>query len=374
MKNRLVKVIVVAFFWMLLWDVGGASFAGTDVPLGLPPVPIPSDNPQNAAKIALGMKLFLDKRFSADSTVSCATCHDPKRAFTDGLPIAEGIKKKKGTRNSPAVVNAAYYTSQFWDGRVPSLEEQAKGPFVNPVEHGLRDFSPILKVIERDPKYSSLFKKAFGIDKNKIGIEHVVKAIASFERTIVSGNSPFDRYMYGGEKGAMSEAAIRGLKLYRTKARCQDCHPIGQTSAIFTDNKFHNLGVGFSVIEPRLMEIVEKVKRAKEKGLKLDETILQKRDISELGRFVVTLNIEDIGRFKTPTLRNVAVTGPYMHDGSVETIEDVIELYNQGGEDNPMLDSGIRPLGLTEQEKADLVEFLKALTSPEYAGLLKDKK
>ncbi len=373
MRNRLIPGVILVLVLMPLCSATSV-LAGKTGALGLPPVPIPSDNPQNAAKIALGMKLFMDKRFSADSTVSCATCHDPKRAFTDGLPIAEGIKKKKGTRNSPTVINAAYYTSQFWDGRVPSLEEQAKGPFINPVEHGLKDFSPILKVIKRDPQYSSLFKKAFGIDADRIGIEHVVKAIASFERTIISGDSPFDRYMYGGEKGAMSEAAIRGLKLYRTKARCQDCHPIGQTSAIFTDNKFHNLGVGFSVIEPRLMEIVEKVKKAKEKGLKLDETILQKQDISELGRFVVTLNIEDIGRFKTPTLRNVAVTGPYMHDGSVETLEDVIELYNQGGEDNPMLDSGIRPLGLTEQEKADLVEFLKALTSPEYAGLLKDKK
>ena len=374
MKNRFVLIVFWAAVALLLIPLEVAVFAGQKVPLGLPPVPIPSDNPQNVAKIALGKRLFMDKRFSADSTVSCATCHDPDKAFTDGLPIAEGIKKKKGTRNSPTVINAAYYTSQFWDGRVPSLEEQAKGPFVNPVEHGLKDFSPILKVIKSDKEYLSLFKKAFGINAEKIGIEHVVKAIASFERTVISGNSPFDRYMYGGEKGAMSEAAIRGLKLYRTKARCQDCHPIGQTSAIFTDNKFHNLGVGFSVIEPRLMEIVEKVKKAKEKGLKLDETILQKQDISELGRFVVTLNIEDIGRFKTPTLRNVAVTGPYMHDGSVETLEDVIELYDQGGEDNPMLDSGIRPLGLTEQEKADLVEFLKALTSPEYAGLLKDKK
>ena len=172
----------------------------------------------------------------------------------------------------------------------------------------------------------------------------------------------------------MSEAAIRGLNIYRTKARCQDCHPIGQTSAIFTDNKFHNLGVGFSAIEPRLMEIVEKVREAKKKGQALDNTVLEKKEVSELGRFVVTLNIEDIGRFKTPTLRNVAVTAPYMHDGSVESLEDVIELYDQGGEDNPMLDSGIRPLRLTDQEKADLLEFLKALTSPEYAGLLKKKK
>ncbi len=366
MKMRILATTVASVAMLL---VSGALFlvmATEGGPLGLPPVPVPAENPQNPAKIKLGKALFMDKRFSGDGTVSCATCHDPAKAFTDGLPVALGIQKKKGTRNSPTVVNAVFYTTQFWDGRVKSLEEQAKGPFVNPVEHGLKDFSPIIQTIRSDAKYPGLFKEAFGISPDKITIDHVVKAIAAFERTVISGNSPFDRYMYGGDKKAMSEAAIRGLEIYRTKARCQDCHPIGQTSAIFTDNKFHNLGVGFSTIEPRLMEIVEKVRKAKEKGLTLDETVLQKQDISELGRFVVTLDIEDIGRFKTPTLRNVAVTAPYMHDGSVETLEDVIELYNQGGEDNPMLDSGIRPLNLTEQEKADLLEFLKSLTSPEF--------
>ncbi len=366
MKNRFVTVMMVLAIFSMMAQL---AKAGQLLPLGLPPVPIPADNPQNPEKIALGKKLFMDKRFSADSTVSCATCHDPAKAFTDGLPIAEGIQKKKGTRNSPTVINAAYYTTQFWDGRAASLEEQAKGPFVNPVEHGLKNYAPIIKIIKKDPEYPTLFKKAFGINPDKITIDHVVKAIAAFERTVIAGDSPFDRYMYGGQKDAMSESAIRGLEIFRTKARCQDCHRIGQTSATFTDNKFHNLGVGFSAIEPRLMEIVEKVRKAKEKGLALDETVLQKREISELGRFVVTLNIEDIGRFKTPTLRNVAVTGPYMHDGSLDTLKEVIELYNQGGEENPMLDSGIRPLKLTEQEKADLLEFLKALTSPEYAPL-----
>lgn len=368
-------MFILAFALAGLCSVTSSLAArGQNVPLGLPPVPIPSDNPQSPAKVVLGKRLFMDKRFSADSTVSCAACHDPQKAFTDGLPIAQGIQKKKGTRNSPTVINAVYYTTQFWDGRVSTLEEQAKGPFVNPVEHGLKDFSPIIEIIKKDPDYPALFKRAFGVNPSQTSIDYVVKAIAAFERTVISGNSPFDRYMYGGQKAAMSEAAIRGLNLFRTKARCQDCHTIGQTSAIFTDNKFHNLGVGFSKIEPNLMEIVDKVRKAKAQGLKLDEKVLERQEISELGRFVVTLSIEDIGRFKTPNLRNVAVTGPYMHDGSMETLEEVIELYDQGGEDNPMLDSGIRPLNLTEQEKADLLEFLKALTSPEYQTMGKNKK
>ncbi len=367
------KKFLIGLFIGLVLALGlfeGRIQAGTKkLPLGLPKVPVPSDNPVTPLKVKLGKRLFLDKRFSLDGTVSCATCHDPQRAFTDGLPIAKGIKGKKGTRNSPTVVNAVYYTSQFWDGRASSLEEQAKGPFVNPVEHGLKDYAPIIEIIRKDKEYVALFKKAFGIEPSKIDIDHVVKAIASFERTIISGDSPFDRYMYGGDKNAMTKAQIRGLEIFRTKGRCQDCHRIEQTSAIFTDNKFHNLGVGFSKIEPRLMEIVQKVQKAKEKGLKLDESILSNRELSELGRFAVTLNFEDIGRFKTPTLRNVAVTGPYMHDGSLETLEEVIELYDQGGEDNPMLDSGIRPLKLTDQEKKDLVEFLKALTSPQFKNL-----
>ncbi len=357
------------FLWtVLFYFIGGVIpvFAGNVLPIGLPPVPIPEDNPQSPAKIALGERLFHDKRFSADGTVSCATCHDPLKVFTDELPVAEGIKKLKGTRNSPTVVNSAYYTSQFWDGRAPSLEEQAKGPFVNPVEHGLKSFDPILSIVRSDSEYNTRFEKVFEINSQDITIDHVVKSIAAFERTIISGDSPFDLYLYGGDKTAVPEAAIRGLAIYRTKARCQDCHTIDQTSAIFTDNKFHNLGVGFSYIEPKLFEIVEQVQKSKETGDKLDESILTKNDISELGRFAITLDIQDIGRFKTPSLRNIAVTGPYMHDGSQETLEEVIEFYNVGGEENPMLDSGIRPLNLTDQEKADLLEFLKTLTSPQF--------
>jgi cytochrome c peroxidase len=325
-------------------------------------------------KIALGKKLFEDKRFSADGTISCAHCHDPAKAFADGLSIAEGIKKLKGTRNSPTVLNAAYYTSQFWDGRRPSLEEQAKDPFLNPVEHGLgekqgfHDF--ILKVIRKDKGYVEEFERVFGVKPEQITIEHVVKAIASFERTLISGDSPFDRYVYGGDKTALSESAVRGLELYKGKARCQECHAISENYAIFTDNKFHNLGVGFKKIQPRLRDMVREFRMAKQQGRELDKSILTDAGISELGRFVVTLKTSDIGAFKTPTLRNIAVTGPYMHDGSMNTLEEVMELYNKGGEKNPFLGS-VRVLDLTDQEIKDIIEFLKALTSPEYKNLAK---
>ena len=361
------RFIIMGFFLLFHSSV----WAG-EVPLGLPPVPVPEDNPITPAKVALGEKLFSDKRFSADGTVSCATCHDPKMAFVDGLPVSEGIKGLKGTRNAPTVINAAYYTSQFWDGRRKTLEEQALDPFVNPVEHGLKSHDPIVKICREDPAYRKAFKEIFGIEPEEISIDHVVKAIAAFERTVIAGNSPFDRYYFGGEEDAISEAAKRGFKLFQTKARCQDCHRIDQKFALFTDNKFHNLGVGMEKIAPRLREIVNTYRKAKRAGLDLDETVLTSAEISELGRFAVTLKLRDVGAFKTPILRNVAVTGPYMHDGSIETLEEVIEFYNQGGHKNPFLASGIRPLNLTEQEKKDLVEFLKSLTSPEYQHLLKN--
>ena len=365
-------IVVCTCLTILLWT--GSSLSQEKLPLGLPPVPIPEDNPQTAEKITLGKKLFEDKRFSADGTISCAHCHDPAKAFADGLPVAEGIKKLKGTRNSPTVINSAYYTSQFWDGRRLTLEEQAKDPFLNPVEHGLgekegfHDF--IISVIRKDKGYVEEFERVFGVKPEQITIDHVVKAIASFERTVISGDSPFDRYVYGGDKTALSESAIRGLELYKGKARCQECHAISENYAIFTDNKFHNLGVGFKKIQPRLREMVREFRMAKQQGKELDKSVLTDADISELGRFVVTLKTSDIGAFKTPTLRNIAVTGPYMHDGSMKTLEEVMELYNKGGEKNPFLGS-VRVLDLTDQEIKDIIEFMKALTSPEFKDLAK---
>jgi cytochrome c peroxidase len=307
-------------------------------PLGLPPVPIPADNPPTAETIALGRRLYYDTALSADNTISCASCHEPKFGFGDGKQFSEGVRKQKGDRNAPTVFNSAYYTLQFWDGRAPSLEKQAEGPVQNPIEM-TNTLAGVEKNLNADPSYKAEFKKAFGT--GVITYEMVGKAIATFERTVVSGNSPFDRYMYGGDKKAMSASAIRGLEVFRNKQKgnCAVCHTIDEKYALFTDNKFHNLGVGVK--------------------LTIDgETVL-----TDLGRYKQTKAEADKGAFKTPSLRNIALTAPYLHDGSRKTLKEVIDLYVGGGNSNAHLDKEIHKLDfLTGREQADLQEFLKALT------------
>jgi cytochrome c peroxidase len=348
--------------------LGSAAVAA---PLGLPPVPVPSDNPQTAEKIRLGERLFHDARFSADGKVSCATCHDPAKAFTDRLPVSKGFRNLKGTRNAPTVLNSAYMKTLFWDGREPDLEGQSKQPFINPVEGGLPNHQPILKVIRNDEKYLRDFRKVFGVSAREIGIDHVARAIASFERTLVTGNSPFDRWRYGGEKNALTAAQRRGFEVFVGKGRCVSCHRIEQTQALFMDNRFHNIGVGFKTVRGKETEIAREFISAKRKGADVDKTVLTQKEASELGRFAVSEDMTEVGAFKTPTLRNIELTAPYMHDGSLAKLEDVVEFYNNGGrlkkKDplSPFLSGGIRPLDLNKQEKEDLVAFLKALTSPE---------
>lgn len=340
-------------------------------PLGLPPVPIPVNNPQTAAKIALGDRLFHDARFSADGKVSCSTCHSQAKAFTDNLPVSKGFNGLTGTRNAPTVINAAYMKTLFWDGREPDLEGQSKQPPINPVEGGLPDYKPLLAVIRKDRGYVKAFKGVFGVDAGAISMDHVAMAIASFERTIVAGNSPFDRYYYAGDKKAMTPAQIRGLAIFTGKGRCVSCHTIEQTQALFTDNRFHNIGIGFKRIHGKEARIAEQFVQAKRKGADVDVTVLTKQSMSELGRFAVTENITQVGAFKTPTLRNVDRTEPYMHDGSLATLEEVVDFYNNGGrvkETDPVsgfLSGGIRPLGLSKDEKKDLVKYMEALTSPD---------
>ncbi len=311
-------------------------------PLGLPPVPVPADNPPTEETIALGRRLYYDPQISVDSTVSCASCHAPEFAFSDNHQFSIGVGGKLGTRKAPTVINSAYSPLQFWDGRAPSLEEQAKGPMANPVEmaHSLEG---VVKGLQADPKYPALFKAAWGTDQ--ISIDMVAKSIASFERTIIAGDSPFDRFFYGHDSKAMSPAAQRGMKIFmdKKKGTCEVCHTIGKTYALFTDGKFHNLGIG-----------------ADTRG-----------NLSDLGRYTETKVETDKGCFKTPSLRNLANRGPYMHDGTFRTVKDAFAHYIGGGNWNPYLDKEIHSLDtLTFDERDDLLEFLDSLNGklPENIG------
>ncbi len=341
--------------------------------LGLPPIPIPADNPQSPAKIELGGKLFHDKRFSVDGTVSCANCHDDQKAFADGLPVSVGHHGLTGTRNAPTVLNAAFNRSQFWDGREPDLEGQAKQPLINPVEHGLANYDAILEITRTDPYYPSAFQSVFGVGDKDITIDHVAKAIAGFERSLVSGNSPFDRYYFKGRSDAMTEAQVRGFQLFVGQGRCVSCHTIEQDHALFTDSRFHNIGIGINPRQQDVPRLAEAFLAAKNNGGNVDNMVLTDKKSSELGRFAVSNELSQIGAFKTPTLRNIGLTAPYMHDGSLKTLKDVMIHYNNGGVNkagervNDFLSGGIRPLNLTDPQLDDLVEFMKALTSSQYA-------
>ena len=344
-------------------------------PLGLPPAPIPANNPQTPEKIALGDKLFNDKRFSSTGEVSCATCHDPNKAFTDSpLVTSEGINKLTGTRNAPTVINSAYFKLFFWDGRSLDLEDQAQHPIVNPVEMGLVNHDPVLKLVRADPDYVARFKKVFDKEGEQVTMKEVQQAIASFERTIVAGDSPFDRWHYGGDQKAVNEQVKRGFNIFLTKGRCVSCHTMEQDYALFTDNRFHNIGVGVNRIQKEIPQFAPAFLTAKSAGTDVDKAVLTNPKASELGRFAVTETLDEIGAFKTSTLRNVAVTAPFMHDGSLKTLRDVVEHYNNGGVTkkndpvNDFLSGGIRPLNLTDEEISDLVAFMESLTSPQFAA------
>lgn len=347
-----------AFLFILLATVfSNISFANPL--LGLPPLVIPADNKQSLSKIKLGHLLFNDVRFSSTDLISCASCHSSNIAFTDGLKVPEGINQLKGVRNAPTVINSAFFETFFLDGRAKSLEDQALGPFTNPVEHGLKDFSKIIHVIRLDTEYPAMFEQVFAVSTDEISMEHVTKAIASFERTLISGNSFFDQFYFGRDRSKLSESAARGMRIFKRKGNCVTCHEISFNNALFMDNRFYNIGVGFQRIKPEIDDIIYSLKQ----GHNLKKLNLTAKEFSELGRFVVTKRLSDIGKFKTPTLRNISLTAPYMHDGSHKTLEEVVDYYNKGGNKNRFLDPAIFPLHLTQQEKNDLVEFLQALNS-----------
>jgi cytochrome c peroxidase len=298
------------------------------LPLGLQAAAayIPDNNPLTQAKIELGRTLYYDPRLSKDGTISCASCHDPDKGFSDGRPVSTGIGRQTGGRNAPTVMNRLFSKEQFWDGRAGDLEEQALGPVQNPIEMG-HTLPGMIANLENIQAYAPEFQAAFG--SPGITGDRVGQAIASYERTVLAGNSSFDRYQ-AGQKNAMSESAVRGMAIFNEpqKGNCVTCH----AGFNFTDESYHNLGVGMS------------------------------KPIPDWGRFSVTKAEFDRGAFKTPTLRNVTQSSPYMHDGSEVTLLDTVNFYDRGGNKNQWLSKEIKPLGLSDQDKADLVAFLEALT------------
>jgi cytochrome c peroxidase len=299
-------------------------------PLGLPPVFWPEDNDYAPEKAELGRLLYFDKRLSSDQTISCASCHETDKAFTDRQAVSVGISSQRGGRNAPTVINRAYSTAQFWDGRAPSLEEQVKGPLANPLEmtvdtEAAAAHKAVVGRIRAIPGYVERFNRVFG--PGEFDIDHVAKAIATFERTVLSGNSPYDRYQ-AGDRSALTAAQVRGKDVFFKKAACDSCH-LGFN---FTDGSYVNIGIGMDSPLP------------------------------DPGRYKVTLREEDTGAFKTPTLREIEHTAPYMHDGRLRTLEDVVEHYDKGGIKNPYLDQRIKPLNLSDREKQDLIAFLKSLS------------
>jgi cytochrome c peroxidase len=302
---------------------GPAWAAGFD----LPPVAYPADNAYTPQKAELGKLLFFDPRLSGSNAISCATCHNPALGWADGMARGIGHMGSKLGRNSPSVINTAFYTTQFWDGRAPSLEEQAKGPIQSDVEMH-QDAAELVAELKAIPGYARRFEQVF--PGEGVTPDNVAKAIATYEREIVSGNSRFDRFQHG-ESAALDEASRRGWELFKGKARCTSCH----NGPNFSDNRFHNLGV----------------------------------DDGDKGRAAVTGKARDEGAFKTPTLRDVTRTAPYMHNGQEATLMDVMRYYNKGGARQP---NALQALGLSDADLADLVAFMYALESPFRAVTLPD--
>lgn len=315
-----VSVLAAAQFVAVHAQTDAAEGQFVKIPAGLKALKIPEDNPLTLEKIELGKQLYFDPRLSRDNTISCASCHDPKKGWSNGEAFATGVRGQVGGRSAPTIINSAYQDDQFWDGRAHALEGQALGPIQNPIEMDLTLDEAVAR-LNKVEGYREQFQKVFGTDVTSDGI---AKAISAFERTVLSGDAPYDRFK-AGDKAVLSAEAQRGMKVFFGKGQCSACH----TGPNFTDGGYHNLGISINAETP------------------------------DFGRHVVTKVIGDKGGFKTPTLREIARTAPYMHDGTLKTLEEVVEYYNKGGTPNPQLDESIFALKLTDAEKKDLVTFLK---------------
>jgi cytochrome c peroxidase len=345
------------------------------IPANLDGPPIPKQNPLTREKVALGEKLFFEKALSQDRSIACASCHDPRLGFSDGRTTARGIRGQTGMRNTPTLLNIAYVPELFLDGRAGSLEEQALGPILNPTEMGLPSVAAIESRLAADQGYRPLFEAAFHDPRPTA--EHAAQAIASFERTLVALTSPVDRFL-AGDKAALSPEAARGWIVYRRRAGCASCHFVDPHLPVFSEMTFRSLGVGFTTkpfaeatAQADRIEAAAKSSPAELAAIKAEPAS------SILGRYLVTLERKDIGRFRTPGLRDIARTAPYMHDGSLPTLHAVVDFYDKGGEPIPTKHPSIRRLELTEQEKSDLVSFMEAMNtdpSPNFDRWALEKK
>jgi cytochrome c peroxidase len=344
-------------------------------PLGLPAVPVPDTNPPTVEKIRLGRRLFLDRRLSRSGTMSCGMCHVPEQGFTvNELQTAVGHAGRSLLRNAPGLFNAAYAAPFFLDGREPSLDLQPFDVFLNSEEMAAVSLGAMVATVRSLGDYDTGFEEAFA---GPATVERIGQALASYVRSLVSGNSPFDRFFYGGSPTALGDAARRGLALFSGEAGCSGCHRIGERSALFTDHQFHDTGIGWRSArdrrrrDPVRIELSPGVFTDVERSV--HESVGAPRP-DDLGRYDVTEAPSDAWKFKTPILRNVALTGPYMHDGSLATLRDVVEYYDAGGRAHAGLDPKLRPLGLDERQILDLVAFLESLTGDNVGELVADAR
>jgi cytochrome c peroxidase len=335
--------------------------------LGLPEVFNPADNEPTKEKIALGRKLFMDRRLSHNNTISCAMCHVPEQGFTTNeLATAVGIEGRTNRRNSPTILNVAYLETLFHDGREFTLEDQVIGPLLSFNEMGNPSIGHVIEKIRKLKDYDGKFEAVYG---RSVNLHNLSQSIAAYERTLVSANSRFDQWYFGKDMKALNQKEVNGFKIFTGKGQCIACHSINKETAIFSDQLFHNTGVGWA----RNNKVVNKIYESKTIPVSLAPGIVVQVEQSlldpasetpqnDVGRFEITEDPKDSWAYKTPSIRNIALTAPYMHDGSITTLEGIVEFYNRGGEDNPLKDSLLRPLGLSAEEKDALVSFLKTLT------------
>lgn len=356
-------------------SAGGPPAAhGLPAALGLPALEIPIENPVTPAKVALGRKLFLDRRLSPNGTMSCAMCHIPEQGFTaHELATSVGIEGRSVRRNAPTVLNVAWQKRLFHDGREVSLEDQVWGPLLAANEMGNPSIGYVLERIAALEDYRELFEAAF--DGRGPSAARVGAALASYERTLVAGDSRFDRWRFAGDASALSEAEKAGFELFAGKGRCTACHRVGEREALFTDHGFHNTGIGwlrtFGPAERTRVELAPGV------YAELDRRTVEsfsEPPAKDVGRYEITRDPKDRWAYKTPSLRNVALTAPYMHDGSLRSLEAVVEFYDRGGIGNPEKSALIAPLGLSAHERAALVAFLRTLTGSGVAALAIDAR